>query len=122
MTDEERQRLMDFIVEQSAKNPVDIEKLLNRAPIAARKASEEEIETRRKLDRDMERLERALKRIVEPNARERQRKNEEDKRWREFEEQSRKRWAEISAFRAASDQKLKDLIDDIRNDRAQRES
>lgn len=126
MTDEERQRLMDFIVEQSAKNAVGIEKLLNRDSIAAGQSSEKAIETRRKLDRDMERLERVLKRIVEPNTRERQRKHEEDQRWRErwreFDEQSRKRWAEISAFAAASDQKLKALIHDIRNDRAKRES
>lgn len=80
MTDEERQRLMDFIAEQSVKHPVDIEKLLNRDSVAARQSSEQDIETRRKLDRDMDRLERVLKRMVEPNARERQRKQAEDKR------------------------------------------
>jgi len=95
MTDEERQRAMDFIVDQQAKNSVDIEKLLNRDSVAASQSSQKVIESRRKLDRDMDRLERALKRIVEPNARERQRKHEEDKRWREFAEQSRKRFAEI---------------------------
>ena len=128
MTDEERQRLTDFIAEQSAKNSVEIEKLLNRDSVAAGQSSETAI-ARRKLDRDMNRLERVLKRIVEPNDRELERKHEEGKRWQQFEEhwqefaeQSRKRWAEISAFRAASDQKLKALIDDVRNGRAKRES
>lgn len=80
MTDEERQRLMDFIAAQSARNSVEIEKLLNRDSVAAGQSSEKAI-ARRKLDRDMNRLERVLKRIVEPNNRERERKHEEDKRW-----------------------------------------
>jgi len=122
MTDEERQRLMDFIAEQSAKHPVDIDKLLNRDSVAARQSSEQDIETRRRLDRDMDRLERVLKRMVGPNARERQRKQAEDERWREFMEQSRKRFEEISAVAAVSDQKLKALIHIVRADRNGRSS
>ena len=98
MTDEERERLTDFIVQQQAKNSVEIEKLLNRDSVAAGQSSEKAI-ARRKLDRDMNRLERVLKRIAEPNDRERERKHEEGKRWQQFEEhwqdfadQSRKRW------------------------------
>jgi hypothetical protein len=122
MTDEERQRAMDFIAEQSAKNPVDIEKLLNRDPVASLQSSEKANEIRRKLDRDMDRLERVLKRLLKPNARERQRKQAEDKRWREFKKQSSKRFAEISAFAAVSDQKLDALIDIVRADRNGRSS
>jgi len=69
---------MDFIAEQSAKNSVEMEKLLNRDSVAAGQSSEKAI-ARRKLDREMNRLERVLKRMVEPNARERQRKQAEDK-------------------------------------------
>src|SRR5947209_3508359 len=95
MTNEEFERLKDFI--------------------RAQQPDEKETEARRKLDRDMDRLERVLKRAVGPNPRARQRMREEDKRWREFDRRSRERFAEISEFAARSDQKLKDLIDDIRN-------
>ena len=126
MTDEERQRAMEFIVAQEAKNSGEIEKLLEsqrlRGSMAARQPSEKVIEARRKLNRDMDRLERVLNRIVEAKPRDRQRNLEEDKRWREFEKQSRERSTKISAFAAASDQKLKALIDHIKNDRAKRDS
>ena len=95
MTNEEFERLKDFI--------------------RAQQPDEKETEARRKLDRDMDRLERVLKRAVGPNPRARQRMREEDKRWQEFDRRSRERFAEISEFAARSDQKLKDLIDDIRN-------
>lgn len=87
-----------------------------------REPSEKVIDARRKLNRDMDRLERVLNRIVEAKPRDRQRKLEQDKRWREFEQRSRKHFTEISARGAASDQKLKALIDDIRSDRAKPES
>ena len=100
MTNEEFERLKDFI--------------------RAQQPDEKETEARRKLDRDMDRLERVLKRIVEPNPRARQRKREEEKRWREFERASKERFAEISAIAARSDQKLKALMDDLGNDRNKR--
>ena len=100
MTNEEFERLKDFI--------------------RAQQPDEKETEARRKLDRDMDRLERVLKRIVEPNPRARQRKREEEKRWREFERASKERFAEISAIAARSDQKLKALIGDLGNDRNKR--
>ena len=93
-----------------------------RNSMRAQQPDEKETESRRKLDRDMDRLERILKLAVgaDPQARERMR--EEDKRWREFDRRSRKRFAEISAFAARSDQKLKALRNDIRNDRSKRRS
>jgi len=95
MTNEEFERLKDFI--------------------RAQQPDEKETEARRKLYRDMDRVERVLKRAVGRNPRARQRMREEDKRWREFDRRSRERFVEISEFAARSDQKLKDLIDDIRN-------
>ena len=100
MTNEEFERLKDFI--------------------RAQQPDEKETESRRKLDRDMDRLERVLKRAVEPNPRARQRMREEDKRWQDYLRASKERFAQISDFAARSDQKLKALIDDIRNDRNKR--
>ena len=126
MTDEERQLVMEFIVAQEAKNSDEIEKLLKSQRLGdsnvARQPSEKVIEARRKLDRDMNRLERVLNRIVEAKTRDRQRKLEEDKRWRDFEAHSKEHSANISALGAASDQKLKALIDHIKNNSAQRVS
>ena len=105
MTDEEWERLKDST---RANQPNDPDGEVN--------------ESRRKLDRDMDRLERVLKRAVGADPRARERRREEDERWREFARQSRKRFAEISAFAARSDQKLKALMDDIQNARNKRRS
>lgn len=143
MTDEERQRAMDFIVAQQAKNSVEIDKLIE----AQRKAelrferdefrldrderilklvisagrrerrTRSEADERFKNDRDLDRLERILTATVNTDSPARRRMLDEDKRWREFDRQSRRRFAEISEFAARSDEKLKALIDDTRNDR-----
>ncbi len=63
----------------------------------------------------MDRLERVLKRVVATDPKALERKRQEDKRWQEFVQRSRERSAETSAFAARSDEKLKALIDDIRN-------
>ena len=104
MTDEERQRAMDFIAEQTAM-----------ISMRAQQPDVQETEARCQLNRDMDRLERVLKRVEAPDPKVRERRREEDKRWEEFARRSRERSAEISALRARSDQKLKSLIDDVRN-------
>lgn len=100
MTDEEWERLKDSI---RASVPDQPDKGAN--------------EARRKNDRDLDRLERILTATVNADSPARQRRLDEDKRWREFDRQARSRFAEISEFAARSDEKLKALIDDTRNDR-----
>ena len=110
MTEEEWERLKDSIRA----------KLSNKESLRANRPNEKVIESRRKLDRDLDRLERALKKCVEPDPQARQRMREEDKRWQEYLRASKERFAQISAIAARSDQKLKALIDDVRNDRNKR--
>jgi hypothetical protein len=100
MTDEEWERLKDSIRASVPDQP-----------------DKEASEARRKNDRDLDRLERVLTAIVNADSPARQRMLDEDKRWREFDRQSKRRFAEISEFAAGSDEKLKALIDDTRNDR-----
>ncbi|SRR6266446_7016367 len=103
MTNEEFERLKDSIRANLT------------GDIRALQPDEKVIEARRKLDRDMDRLERALERAVGANPRARERMRKEDERRREFEWQLRERFAEIKEFAARSDQKLKALIDETRN-------
>ena len=79
--------------------------------------SEEVNESRRKLDRDMDRLERVLTRMLKPDSQARKRKQEEDRRWQEFERSCKERVAKISDIAARSDEKLKALMNDVRNNR-----
>jgi len=72
MTDEERQRAMDFIVEQTAKNSVQIEKVLESHRAAERRLAMSEF----RLDRD----ERVLKLMIRAGRRERQNRSEADER------------------------------------------
>ena len=102
MTNEEFERLKDSI-RANLRNEVRVDE-----------PDEKEVAARRKLDRDMDRLERVLKRYVGPDPRARQMRREEDERWREFERNHKERLAEISAIAARSDQKLKALLNDIR--------
>ncbi len=101
-------------------NDEDWERLRN--SMRAQQPDEKETESRRKLDRDMDRLERVLKLAVGADPQARPRMLDEDKRWREFDKRSRERFAEISKFAARSDQKLKALIDDVQNDRKKHRS
>lgn len=100
MTDEEWERLKDSIRASVPDQP-----------------DNEANEARRKNDRDLDRLERVLTATVNADSPARQRMLDEDKRWRKFDRQSRRRFAEISEVAARSDEKLKALIDDTRNDR-----
>lgn len=76
-------------------------------------SSEEINESRRKLDRDMDRLERVLARMLKPDHLTRQRRVEEDRCWQEFERASRARFTRISKIAARSDAKIKALIEDV---------
>ena len=95
MTDEERQRAMDFIVAQQAKNSVDIEKLND----SYRKAEH-------RFDRD----ERILKLMIKAGRRARQNMREQDAR-------VAKEMAEMREFQAHSDRRLDALINIVRADR-----
>ncbi|HWP54254.1 MAG TPA: hypothetical protein VN476_08940 [Pyrinomonadaceae bacterium] len=108
MTNEEFERLKDSIREklshsESNAAAVDLEK----ATAAASAARE-----RRKLDRDMNRLERALTKLADA-PKETKRRLEERERWNQFKE-STERWrAEIREIGARSDAKIKALIEDM---------
>jgi hypothetical protein len=103
VTNEERQRAMDFIVAQQAKNSVDIEKLN---------------ETHDKAEHRLDREERILKLIVRAGMRSRKQIREHDERLREHD----KRFAEMREFQAHSDRRLDALIDIVRADRNGRSS
>ena len=98
MTDEERQRAMDFIVEQSAKNSIDIEKL-----------NELYSKAEHRFDRD----ERILKLMIKAGRRARQTMRDHDKRLREQDE----RWDRLVESQAHTDRRLDALIDIVRADR-----
>ena len=99
MTDEERNRAIDFIVDQQAKNSVRIERLIE----AHEKAE-------RRLDRDedkLDRLERVLKLMIRAGRRERQTRSEADERLTNA-------LAELAHSIAHTDSKLDVLVDIVR--------
>jgi hypothetical protein len=111
MTSEEFERLKDSIrVKDSHKDSV-----------VANGADAKTNEERRKLDRDMDRIERVLKRIVDAPRGHRQ-MGEDDRRWEEFERASRERFDKIKEIAARSDEKLKALREEIRNKQNNRTS
>jgi hypothetical protein len=95
MTDEERQRAMDFIVEQQAKNSVDIEALN---------------ELYRKAEHRFDRDERILKLMIKAGRRARQHMREQDEPWR-------RQHAELVESGKHTDRRLDALIDIVRADR-----
>ena len=106
MTDEERQRAMDFIVAQQAKNSVEIDRLLE----SHRRAEHRLGLTEHRLDRDEYRLdrdERVLKLMIKAGRRARRDMRERDKLLDH-------RFAEIAEFQAHSDRRLDALIDIVR--------
>ena len=99
MTDEERNRAIDFIVDQQAKNSVRIERLIE---------AHEKAEHR--LDRDeykLDRLERVLKLMIRAGRRERQTRSEADERLTNA-------LAELAHSIAHTDSKLDVLVDIVR--------
>jgi len=95
MTDEERQCTMDFIVEQSAKNSIEIEKLN---------------ELYRKAEHRFDRDERVLKLMIKAGRRARQHMRAQDERWQ-------RQHAELVESGKHTDRRLDALIDIVRADR-----
>jgi hypothetical protein len=114
MTDEERQRAMDFIVAQQAKNSVEIEKLLE----SHRKAEQRPGLSEHRLDRDQYRFdrdERILNLMIRSGRKVRQ----------EMRQQHQQFLDEIKVmkeFQAHSDRRLDALIDIVRTERNGRSS
>ena|SRR2546425_12064488 len=102
MTDEERQRAMDFIVEQSAKNAVGIEQLLE-----SQRKTELHLDVH---DHRLDRYERILKLMIKAGRRARQHMREQDERWK-------RQHAELVESGKHTDRRLDALIDIVRADR-----
>jgi hypothetical protein len=106
MTDEERQRAMAFIVEQTAKNSVEIEKLIE----THRRAENRLALTEHRLDRDEYRLdrdERLLKLMIRAARRERRLRREQDERFD-------RRYQRLLESQAHTDNRLDALVDIVR--------
>jgi hypothetical protein len=106
MTDEERNRAIDFIVDQQAKNSVRIERLIE----AHEKAE-------RRLDRDenkLERLERILKLMIKAGRRERRTRSEADERLTNALLELAEAHKQTEASIAHTDGRLDALIDIVR--------
>jgi len=103
MTDEERQRAIDFVVAQEAKNSVQLEKL-----IEAHRTVENRLSlTERRMDRDeyrLDRYERIVKLMIKAGRRERTIRREQDERYH-------RRYQELLASQAHTDSRLDALID-----------
>ena len=92
MTDEERQRAMDFIVEHQAKHSVELDKL---------------IESHRRAEHRLDRDERILKLIILAGRRERRTRSEADERLTNA-------LAALAESQKHSDSKLDALVDMVR--------
>src|SRR5438552_12552827 len=123
MTDEERQRAMDFIVEQSGKNAVGIEQLLESQRKAELRLERNEL----RLDRDEYRLdrdERILKLMIKAGRRARQHMREQDRLFQEQRAHVDEKFATLAeaqtrteASIAHTDKRLDALIDIVREGR-----
>ena len=102
MTDEERQRAMDFIVAQQAKNSVDIDKLIEAQRRAELRFERDEF----RLDRD----ERILKLVISAGRRERRTRSAADERLT-------KALAVLAESQAHTDNRLDALIDIVQQQR-----
>ena len=100
MTDEERQRAMDFIVEQQAKFSVNIEQLN---------------ESYRKAEHRFDRDERILKLMIKAGRRAREHMREQDEVWK-------RQHADLVESGKHTDRRLDALIDIVRADRNGRSS
>ncbi len=102
MTDEERQRAMDFIVEQQAKFSVDIEQLLESQRRAERRLDGH--------DHSLDRYERILKLMINAGRRARRQLHEQDEVWK-------RQHAELVESGKHTDRRLDALVDIVRADR-----
>ena len=106
MTNEEFERLKDSLrakLSHSESRDIDLQKAA-----AAAKADRE----RRKLDRDMNRIERVLRKIASA-PKERKRHLEGDARRNQFKERAERQHAEIKEIAARSDTKIKALVEEM---------
>ncbi|MDX6445095.1 MAG: hypothetical protein QOH71_2169 [Blastocatellia bacterium] len=95
MTDEERQRAMDFIVQQQAKNEIEIQRIH---------------ESFRKAEHRFDRDERILKLMIKAGRRARTQMREQDEDWK-------RRHADLMESGKHTDRRLDALIDIVRADR-----
>ncbi len=107
MTDGERQRAMDFIVEQQAKFSVDIEKI-----------NESYLKAEHRFDRD----ERILKLMITAGRRARKQLREQDAVWNRRHAELLAAQTELVESQAHTDKRLDALIDIVRPDRNGRSS
>jgi hypothetical protein len=107
MTDEERHRAIDFIVEQSAKNAVGIEQLLE-----SQRRTEVRLDVH---DHRLDRYERILRLMIKAGRRARQEMREQNELWQ-------RQHAEIVESGKHTDRRLDALIDIVRSDRHGRSS
>ena len=99
MTHEELERAMEFIVAQTAKNSVELQKLLESHRMAEHRLGKSEYQ--------LDRVERILKLMVRAGRRERQTRSETDERLTSA-------LAELAQSMAHTDSKLDALIDIVR--------
>ena len=121
MTDEERQRAMDFIAEQTAKNSVAIDKLLE----THRRAENRLGLTEHRLDRDEYRLdrdERILKLMLRAGRRERRTRSKADERLTNALADLARAQKRTEDSIAHTDSKLDALVDIVRQQRNGRSS
>ena len=109
MTDQDRQRAMDFIVEQQAKNSVAIDKLIESQHKAELRFERDEF----RLDRD----ERLLKLIIRAGRRERRTRSEADERLTNALAELAKAQKRTEDSIAHTDNKLDALVDIVRQQR-----
>ena len=102
MTNEEFERLKDSV------------RANLKSDIQALQPDEKETAARRKLDRDMDRIERMLNKIIAEQIRERREMRERDKSPREQAKNSPEPHGALSKSKAESDMKLKALIESLR--------
>jgi len=106
MTGEERQRAMDFIVTQQAKNSIELEKLID----AHRSAENRLVLTEQRLERGeyrLDRYERILTLMVRAGRRERRSRSQADERLTNA-------LAELAESQAHTDNRLDALVDIVR--------
>jgi hypothetical protein len=104
MTNDEWERLKESLrARRSPTNDIDQTKAAADMKLA---------EERRRLDRDMDRIERALTKLVKA-PREKKRQIEQGHRGNQFKESFEKQHAEIRKFAARSDAKIKALVEEM---------
>jgi predicted nucleic acid-binding Zn-ribbon protein len=108
MTNEEFERLKDSLRVKLSHNDSNAEAVDLEKAVAAANAARE----RRKLDRDMNRLERVLRKLADA-PKETKRQLEDSERWNQFKESTERWQAQIREIGARSDAKIKALVEEM---------